>query len=103
MTISNPNITIQVYNAANAGLTPSAFVPLVVPINCSGYMLKNAGPDTLYMRSNPNDPNTEDNMPAGFYEDCMMPGTGHYQQRFIAEQVLYYVKCTGPLIGKFFY
>ena len=67
--MNDPTITIMVYNAANTGLTPSAFVPLTVPIDCSGYMLKNTGPDTLYMRSNATDPNTEDNMGAGFYED----------------------------------
>lgn len=99
--MSNP--TIYVYTNANAGLNPSTFMPLIVPVNCSGYMLKNTGPDTLYMRSNPADASTEDNMGAGFYEDLLIPGTGFYQQRFIAGQTLYYVKCTGPLIGKFYY
>ncbi len=101
--MSQANPTIKVYTAANSGLTPSAFVPLVVPVCCSGYILKNSGPDTIYMRSDPTDADTEDNMGAGFYEDCLMNGTGFYQQRFVAGMVLYYVKCTGPLIGKFFY
>jgi hypothetical protein len=99
--MSNP--TIFVYTALNSGLTPSGFVALLIPINCSGYMLKNTGPDTLFMRSDPADPSTEDSMGAGFYEDCLMDGTGFYQQRFKAGQILYYVKCTGPLIGKFYY
>jgi len=99
----DPTITIKVYTGANSGLTPTGFVALVVPIDCSGYLLKNAGPDTVYMRSDPNDASTEDSMPAGFYEDCMIPGTGHFQRRFLAGQTLYWVKCTGPLIGKFFY
>ena len=47
-------------------------------------MLKNSGPDTIYMRSDPADASTEDNMGAGFYEDCLMNGTGFYQQRFSA-------------------
>ena len=98
------NPTIFVYTAANSGLSPSAFVPLLIPANCSGYMLKNTGPDTVYMRSDPADASTEDSMGAGFYEDCLMtvPG-GVYQHRFICGAVLYYVKCTGPLIGKFYY
>ena len=97
------NPTIKVYTAANAGLSPNGFVALIIPIDCSGYMLKNAGPDTLYMRSDPNDPNTEDNMGAGFYEDLLIPGTGYFERRFFAGSILYYVKCTGPLIGKFYY
>lgn len=99
--MSNP--TNKVYTAANTGLTPAAFVPLLIPVDCSGYMLKNTGPDTVFMRSDPNDASTEDSMGAGFYEDCLMDGAGFYQRRFAAGTVLYYVKCTGPLIGKFFY
>jgi hypothetical protein len=97
------NPTIKTYTNANAGINPVTFVALIVPVDCSGYMLKNSGPDTIYMRSNPADPNTEDSMGAGFYEDVLMDGTGHYQRRFVAGQTLYFVKCTGPLIGKFFY
>lgn len=99
--ITNP--TIRVYTAANAGLSPAAFVPLIVPSDCSGYMLKNNGPDTIYMRSDPLDASTEDNMGAGFYEDLLIPGTGFFERRFMAGQILYYVKCTGPLVGKFYY
>lgn len=100
---SSPNPTIFVYTASNSGLTSAAFVPIAVPVYCSGYMLKNSGPDAVYMRSDPNDASTEDNMGAGFYEDCLMDGYAAGQPRFVAGQILYYVKCTGPLIGKFFY
>ncbi len=94
--------TIFVYTAANTGLSPSGFVALVVPVNCSCYLLKNAGPDTLYMRSNPANANTEDSMPAGFYEDCLMNQNDGFE-RFASGSILYYVKCTGPLIAKFFW
>ncbi len=96
-------ITIQTYTAASIGLNPATFVALVVPVDFSGYMLKNNGPDTLYMRTNPTDATTEDSMGAGFYEDCLMEGTGFYQRRFQAGQTLYWVKGTGPLMLKMFY
>lgn len=99
--ITNP--TVRRYTALNAGLSPATFVPLMVPVDCSGYMLKNAGPDTIFMRSDPSDAETEDSMGAGFYEDLLIAGTGPYERRFIAGQILYYVKCTGPLVGKFYY
>lgn len=99
--LTNP--TIKVFTNANSGINPTTFVAIAVPVDCSGYMLKNTGPDTLYMRSNPSDASTEDNMGAGFYEDCLMPGTGFYERRFQAGQVIYWVKCTGPLILKVWY
>ena len=97
------NPTILKYTAASIGLNPASFVALACPVNCSGYMLKNNGPDTLYMRSDPNDANTEDSMGAGFYEDLNI-GQGQFsEQRFMAGQVLYWVKGTGPVIGKFWF
>jgi hypothetical protein len=99
--VANPYI--KTFTAASIGLNPATFVALPVPVNCSGYMLKNAGPDTLYMRSDPADTTTEDSMGAGYYEDCLMPGTGFYQERFVAGATLYWVKCTGPLILKCYY
>jgi hypothetical protein len=99
----NANPTIYVFTSANTGLSPTVFVALLLPCDCSGYMLKNNGPDTLYMRSDPNNASTEDSMGAGFYEDCLMPGTGFYQRRFAAGATLYWVKCTGPLMLKCFY
>lgn len=59
------NPTIKIYTNANSGINSVTFVPLIVPVNCSAYMLKNAGPDALYMRSDPSDASTEDNMGAG--------------------------------------
>ena len=99
----NANPTIYQFTAANSGSNPTSFVPIVVPSSCTVYLLKNNGPDTLYMRSDPNDENTEDTMAPGFYEDLTGHGGPSYVTRYSAGQVLYYVKCTGPLLGKFWF
>jgi hypothetical protein len=93
---------ITQYTFASCGLNPSSFVALIVPIECCVYMLKNAGPDTVYLRSDPNDPTTEDSMLAGCYED--LSALAHdftHQHRYASGATLYWAKCTGPLIGKF--
>jgi hypothetical protein len=100
--VANP--TNFVATGGNIGLNPTTFVPLAFTVPCCAYMLKNAGPDTLYMRSDPNDASTEDNMGAGFYEDCVLPTLPDaYPNRFAPGTVLYWVKCTGPLILKQWY
>jgi len=98
------NPVIYVYNNANCGLNPTSFVPLLIPTVCNGYLLKNAGPDTLYVRSTLTDPNTQDSWAPGFYEDLDMGlPSPLVQYRYCAGDILYYAMATGPLIGKFWY
>lgn len=94
---------IKVFTAESDGLNPSSFVALAVPVNCNGYLLKNLGPDRLYMRSDISDGRTEDFIESGGNESLTMPPSlpGSDQSRYRAGYVLYYVKCTGPVVGKF--
>ena len=95
--------TIKRYTAENSQLDPGIFVPLLVPVRCNAYMIKNSGSDTLYMRSDPNDADTEDTLAPGAIEGLTipppLPGCDH--PRYDKGVALYYVKCTGPIIGKF--
>jgi hypothetical protein len=87
----------------NSGLDPAQFVPLVVPVSCNAYLIKNSGADTFYMRSTKDDPDTEDQLGSGGCEALVigsqLPGSDH--PRYKSGHVLYYVKCTGPIVGKF--
>lgn len=100
-----PNPTIYVYTASNSGLSASSFVQLVVPVKCNIYLLKNNGPDTLYMRSDPNDASSEDTLASGYYESLTTPSTIPVAfdggARFNPGDILYWVKCTGPIMVKY--
>ena len=103
-TPQNPVIHIFT-SAAPDNFTPSAFVPLIVPTDCTAYLLKNQGPDVMFMRSDPNDPTTEDTLGPGGQESFDVghphPAWGGSVPRWFAGSTLYYVKCTGPVVGKF--
>lgn len=94
---------IKRYTQGNSGLDPAQFVALALPCNCNAYLLKNSGPDTLYMRSVIDDPDSEDQLASGASEALTiappLPGSDH--PRYVAGKILYYVKCTGPIVGKF--
>lgn len=101
--MSYPNPTIKRYTAENSGLTASDFIELVVPVDANSYLIKNAGPDDCFMRSDPDDADTEDKLGSGTMESLF---GGHgvpcgRTAKFQAGERLYFVKCTGPLIGKF--
>ena len=97
------NPTIKRYTAENSGLTASGFVALLVPVDANLYLIKNVGQDVCHLRSDPMDPDTEDTLNPEMMESL---GGGHgtpygRRARFEAGDTLYFVKCTGPLIGKF--
>jgi hypothetical protein len=97
------NPTIKRYTAENSELSASAFVALVVPCDANSYLIKNAGPDVCYMRSDSVDADTEDELGPGAMES-LFGGHGTPWGRtakFQAGETLYFVKCSGPLIGKF--
>jgi hypothetical protein len=99
---------IKIFTAEQDGLNPQTFVPLTFPNAANTYLLKNTGPDTLYMRSDPTDPMSEDTLVAGGMESFITAPprpapdfpSGHSAARFKPGDVLYHVKCTGPLVLK---
>jgi hypothetical protein len=97
------NPTIKRYTADNSELNASGFVPLIVPVDSNAYLLKNSGPDICYMRSDPADPDTEDELGPGAAESLMGSRANSYGRtaRYQTGETLYFVKCSGPLIGKF--
>ncbi len=96
-------VPIRVFTAQQDGLDPSQFVQLTLPANSNHYLIRNLGPDRLYMRSDKDDPSTEDYIESGaseaFIGAPLLPGSD--QHRFNKGCILYWVKCTGPLVGKF--
>lgn len=91
-------------------IVPNEFRPLLVPVDCNYYLLKNKGPDPLFMRSDEADAGTEDDLQPGWTEMLtapwiFSPAVGQIPNfrpvRYKAGCRLYYIKGTGPLITKF--
>lgn len=99
------NPFVRQYNNANDGLNASSFIALKIPTDCNCYLIKNLGSDVIFFRSDINDPLTEDQLIPGAWESLTIAAsaltTSHRTVRYHESDTLYFIKGTGPLLGKF--
>jgi len=96
------------YVKSRTPINAETFTPILAPISCSYFALKNADGSAVTLRTDPSDANTEDTLSANGQESVtvgpapdFIPG-GPSKARFQSGSTVIWVKATqgvGPMIG----
>jgi hypothetical protein len=78
------------YVITNTSIDDQAWYAIRAPRDCSAFKLRCSV--DIHMRSDPNDATTEDDLPAGMWEECVHAMNGFVPQRFPSGQAVLYVK-----------
>lgn len=90
------------YKILKFALPADQWTPIVSPIFCSSWGLRNASGGTVLLRSDQNDANTEDTLGDGVWELCV----SQTEEKFYKGSTILYAKVqaagiAGQLVGRF--
>jgi len=90
------------YKILKFALPADQWTPIVSPIFCSSWGLRNTSGGTVLLRSDQNDANTEDTLNSGDWELCV----SQTEEKFFKGSTLLYAKVqaagiAGQLVGRF--